>query len=385
MKDDCAISHYLFSKDTSMERTARLSDLTREYLVQQKGEDLASYCMHLVANKGSIIDAANQGQRLQQTRPRVARILRAAQEAGTTSDPVWAAPLSDYTSMSGEFIEALGPRTFIGRLQGFRRVDPNTRTLTQDNGSSASWVGQAQPKPISAMSFDTVQLGIAKVSSICVFTEEVVKFMRPANVTHVRNSMLTTCARFINQQFINPAVVAVPDVSPASVTNGITPISSTGSTVSAITADLSGAMQRFIDAENDMTSAVWVLHPRSALALSMLRESGARAFPGISVLGGELLGLPAVTSAAVPISNETGSPTIVCLLDPSRILLADDDLITLDASRNAALQMVDDPATGSQQLVSLWQFGLSAARVERWVNWKRADDSAVVVIDNVTY
>lgn len=348
---------------------------------KKKGIAFVIYVMVLAANRGNTLEAAEQVKRFD---PRIERVLRSAADAGTTTDPTWAGPLTDYASMSGEFIEALRPATITGRLE-MLRVPFATRTLIEVSAGNASWAGQARPKNVSAMSLDTRQLGIAKIVTIRPFTNELTKFWTPAGAELIRRSLIKDVARFQNEQFINPLVAAVPDVSPASVTFGATTRHSTGGTVAQVTADATAMMGDFVDAENDLTSGVWIMHPRTALSLSTLRDSGgARAFPGINVLGGEFLGMPVITSAAVPL---VGSPadSFIVLLDASRILLADDGLITVDASRDASIQMVSDAETGAAQLISCWQNGLTAVRCERYINYARADNSAVAVLDEVSY
>jgi hypothetical protein len=51
----------------------------------------------------------------------------------------------------------------------------------------------------------------------------------------------------------------------------------------------------------------------------------------------------------------------------------------------AAVQLNDSPSPGDQPLASLWQLGLTAVRMTRYINWSRASDDAVSLLRDVQY
>ena len=60
--------------------------------------------------------------------------------------------------------------------------------------------------------------------------------------------------------------------------------------------------------------------------------------------------------------------------------MADDGQVTIDASREASLQMEcapDSPPTGSTVLISLWQQNAVAIKAERFINWRLRRANAV--------
>jgi HK97 family phage major capsid protein len=133
-------------------------------------------------------------------------------------------------------------------------------------------------------------------------------------------------------------------------------------------------------------NGAWVMTPRTAIYLSTLLTAGnVPMWPDIGPRGGTWFGLPVVVSAGVPI--EVGSPTssIIVLVDASEIFLADDDVITLDVSNNAALQMDSAPSTGAQNTVSMWQTDSVALRANRFCNWTRRSDAGAIVLTGVSY
>lgn len=94
------------------------------------------------------------------------------------------------------------------------------------------------------------------------------------------------------------------------------------------------------------------------------------------------MGLPVLVSEVVP-SDSNGS--IIVLIKQSEILLADEGGVSIDVSREASLQMNSTPATGAQQLVSLFQNNLLAIRAERMITWRKRRPQAVAYISGANY
>lgn len=343
-----------------------------------KGTAFTRYAIALARSKGNLMQAAEIAKGWEDSTPEVATVLKAAVAAGTTTDPTWAAPLVEYQNMASEFIELLRPQTIVGRIQGLRRVPFNIRMPGQTSGSSVGWVGEGMAKPVSALSFDTTTLRFTKVAGIVVLTDELVRFSNPSAEAIVTADLTASIAQFLDGQFIDPAVAEVSNVSPASITNGVTPIAASGVDADAVRADVRALFAQFIAANLTPTNGVWIMSPTAALALSMMvNPLGQPEFPGLTMNGGTFFGLPAITS-------ETAGNVIV-LANASEILLADDGGVTLDVSREASLQMNTTPAAGAQSLVSLWQNNMVGLRAERFINWKRRRPQAVGFISGVNY
>lgn len=351
-----------------------------------KGTAYTRYAIALALSKGQRYEAIEIAKRWNDSTPEVGLALKAAVDPGTTLDATWAAPLAPLQTMASEFIDLLRPATIIGRIPGFRRVPFNISMPRKTAGSSAGWVGQGAPKPVSELAFDTLTLGLSKIAGIVVLTEELVRISNPAAEGVVRQDMIDVISQFSDQQFIDPTVAAVANVSPASVTNGVTPRVSTGSTVTAVTNDVEFLMSAMAVANMDWGTAVWVMRPKTAIHLSMLRTSqDVFAFPGINVNGGTFFGLPVVVSNNVPLSAITGDSSIIALVVAGDILLADDGQVTLDVSTQASLQMNSTPSAGAQSLVSLWQNNLIGLKAERFINWLKRRSTAVGFISEVQY
>ena len=360
-----------------------------------KGTGLTRIAMAIGHSKGNLVQAASIAKRWGDT-PQVGQVLqamadfgssqftKAAVAVGDSNTSGWASQLVYYSDMASEFIDLLRPRTIIGRVPGLRRVPFNIRYGSTLTGTSSGWVGENAPIPVSAMSFSSGTLGHAKAASLVVITKELAAFSNPAAEALVRDDMMNAMTQFLDTQFISPSVAASANVSPASITNGLSPVTSTGSSVSAIYADVQSLLTLFAAAELDTSDCVWVMKPATALALMMKRTSQDIAiFPDINQAGGTWFGMPVVTSNAVPGSVSGGS--IIVLIKPSEVFFADDGGITLDVSNEASVQMVDNPSAGAASLVSLFQNDLVGLRAVREINWQRRRTASVNYIDAVAY
>lgn len=376
-------------KVNSVEKGAEYRDnaIIRVERSLPKGTAFTRYAIALARSKGNLMQAVEIAKSWHESTPEVETVLKAAVAAGTTTDATWAAPLVEYQNMSSEFIELLRPQTILGRIQGLRNVPFNIKMPGQTSGSSVNWVGEGAPKPVSALAFDTTTLRFTKCAGIVVLTDELVRFANPSAEAIVQADLTAAIAQFLDESFVDPAKAAVADVSPASITNGVTPIPASGTTADALKADVKALFSAFIAANLTPAGAVWIMTPTMALTISMMRNAlGQPEFPGIDMNGGTFFGLPVVVSESVPANVAVGDEGArIILAKASEILLADDGGVTLDVSREASLQMDSAPSAGAQSLVSLWQNNMVALRAERYINWKRRRAQAVGYIDSANY
>lgn len=297
--------------------------------------------------------------------------------------------ISDYTlptPAAFDFAEFIRPLTIIGRLAGLRRVPARVRVIAATSGSTAYWSGERAPRPISRLTFAGSTLEQLSVIAMLVTTRELLRSSSPSAESILSRDLAAAAVQAMDQAFIDPANSGTVGVKPASVTNGVSVIHSSGSTLAAIDLDLQLLIQALSDAGSDLTSATWILRPRTALYLSLLRGTGgALAHPGMSVKGGTLAGLPAIVSAASP--SDVGSPAEggeITLLDPSQIVVSDDGGGALEISEETSLAMSDAPAAPST-MVSLWQTDAAALKTTRYANWQRCRDGMAQVLDQVVY
>jgi len=360
-----------------------------------KGTTFARYAMALARSKGNLMQAAEISKSWNDS-PELATIFKAAVAAGTTTDTAWAKPLVEYQNMTSEFAELLRPATILGRIPGLRKVPFNIKIPRQTGGSTVGWVGEGKPKPVGALAFDQISLGMAKTAGIIVITDELARSSSPAAEEVVRQDLVDQTAQFLDLSFVDPAAAAVAGVSPASITNGVTPVIASGTDADSFRADAQALMAKFIAANMSLAGAVWIMTETQALGLSLLLNPlGQAEFPGMNAVGGgTLLGLPVITSENIPVQAAvTGPPAItagsrIILAKASEILLADDGETMLDVSTEASLQMdsaPDAPATATTVMVSLWQMNMVGIRAERYINWGKRRAGAVQFITGTAY
>lgn len=344
-----------------------------------KGVPFTHLAMTLMKAKGNLMQAHEISKSLTDT-PEVEIVLKAAVAAGTTKDPEWARPLVEYQTMSNEFVELLRPETVVGKLEGFKRVPFNIRIPGQTSGSTVNWVGESQPKPVSRLGFADQRLDFHKLAGIVTFTDELIKFSNPQVTGIVQADLIATIASFLDVAFLDPTKAAETNVSPASITNGVTPIVASGTTADHLKADVQRVFKGFLAAGQSVAGSYWIMSATQALAISMLQNAvGNAEFPGLTMNGGTFFGLPVVVSEA-----EVTQGRLV-LVKTSEILLAEEGIV-LDSTDQASLIMDSDPSrAGAPVAESLWQHNRVAIRAERFITWSKRRPNAVAVISEADY
>lgn len=335
----------------------------------EPGIRLARLVIAKLAARLENCDAATYAEkRWNDSTPEVALALKAAVAAGDTQNATWAKPLVN-PAIVDDFLPLLRAATILGRIQGLRKVPFNVNVPAQTGGATINWVGELKPKPVSALALTMENLGFAKVAAIVVLSQELVRFSNPSAEALVRDSLVRDIAAFLDGQFVNPAVAAVANVNPASITNGAPTAAATTNPL----ADIMGLINHFAANNIPIDNLAFLMSPSNALALSFRTNlDGSPEFPGIGVNGGSYKGLQFITSNTVT--------TNVIALQPAYILYADDGGVTIDASTEASIQMDSAPASpidATTVLASMFQMNAVAIRAERYTTWKRVGTNSV--------
>lgn len=357
----------------------------------EKGVALARVVKCLGIAQGNYLQAYEYAKSAYSNHDAVVNVLKAAVAAGTTAHSTWAGPLvGDETSVFAEFLEWLRPTTILGRfgangVPSLTRVPFRVPLISQTSGGAGYWVGEGKPKPLTKFDFARTTLEPLKVASIAVLTKEVIRDSSPSAETIIRDQLGQALRARLDTDFIDIAKAASAGVSPASITNGVTPITSTGNDAEAITEDIRQIFGAFIAANNAPTSGVWIMSATTALALSLIKNPlGAFEYPNITMNGGTFAGLPVIASQFV-------DGGMVVLANAADIFMADDGDVSVDMSNQASLQMDNAPATQDAtsgtgtSLVSMFQTNSVAFLAERTINWMKGRASAVAVLDNVDW
>jgi HK97 family phage major capsid protein len=300
---------------------------------------------------------------------------KAAVSAATTLDVTWAAPLSPLRPLADAFIALLRPRTLIGRIAGIREVPFNVSVAAQTTGGTYGWVGQGAPAPVTKSDFASVTLAPAKAGGIVVVSQELAELSSPAAVGVMREEMIAGCQQFLDGQFVDPAVAAVANVSPASITNGAGNSASAGSSSANAATDIQKLIGDFIASNPSVENMVLLMRPSNAVAIARATNT-----PTLGLMGGSIYGIPVV------VSNTVGDRLIA--LDASQILIADEGGLDVDVSTQSLVQLdsaPSDPTVAATVLISLWERNQIGLKITRFINWKRVATTAVRYISGAAY
>jgi capsid protein len=228
---------------TAGEESSRMSDpATRLVQPLPAGTGFSRFLRCLVAGRGSLADSLELAETMRST-PQVKAafeyMTKAAQSAGTTTDPAWLGPLAT-TGLATEALSLLRGLSIVGALDGKVRRIPFQMKVPRDTSAVTvgGWIAENTPIPAAQLSFDNVgPVSIAKVGVIVALSRELLLTGSPATEAIVRASVLGGLAVQIDRSFLDPTSGAVAG-RPAAITSGAIAVTSTGSTATAMTTDL---------------------------------------------------------------------------------------------------------------------------------------------------
>lgn len=370
----------------------------RAEVTAEKGLAMAQVVRFLGRSKGAHFEAlqmaiahAESGQPIDK---RVIPVLKAAVAAGNVGNSTWAGALvGEESSVYADFVEFLRPLTILGKfgnngIPALRRVPFRVALVGQTSGGAGYWVGEGKAKPLTKFDFNRTTLDPLKVANIAVLSQEVIRDSSPAADALVRDGLVAALQERLDIDFIDPDKAASAGVSPASITNGIAALHSSGTDETAVDRDVKALFGAFIAANNAPTSGVWLMDNITALALSLMKNPlGQFLYPQMTMNGGVFQGLPVIASQYIP-TDSNGH--IVALVNASDIYFSDDGGFELAMSTEASLQMDSAPTMDSttptaSQLVSMFQTNSVAFRAERALNWARRRASAVAYMDGINW
>jgi hypothetical protein len=285
----------------------------------------------------------------------VVRKVKAAIAAATTTDGSWAGPLAPTSPEARAYLALADRRTVLFQMGAVTVPAMNASVAVQLAGATANWVGESNAKPISALSFNSAGLKPHKLIVIVVMADELVDLSNPAALPLVMRALMTALASALDTALLDPASAAIAGVRPASLTNGLVGITPSGdfqNQVGQVLAGISGGAP---------SRPVLVVSLQSALRLTALRD--------LEALGVRVLISPAASNRLIAIDADGVAVTD----DGVKIVRGQPDLQMDDSPAN--------PSTSTTVMVSTWQRGLAAVRVERYVSWiKRADAVAFLTL-----
>jgi HK97 family phage major capsid protein len=345
----------------------RLDRASSEIETRNRCREFIGYARFLLRAKGGPAEALEYAVESRAT-PRIQAVLKSAVSVGGTDDPAWAGALTEHVEISTGFLQSLSPFSAFDTVLtdgAFRRVPLRSRVVVVTTAASASVVGEAAPKPITRLSLATQLLAIRKVVSICAFNDELTRSVEPAALNVIEDELRRAVAKKSDEVFLQIL----------SETTGIASIPSTGMDAPSFVSDLASAIDQISFGAG--ANLYLVLPPATAKLVPFMQDAAngpVALFPDMGVLGGEISGIKVLVSDAA---------TDAVLFDASQIAAAS-EIITIGVSNQADVQQDDAPASGPQNLVSLWQTNRLAMKAERYFGAEVLRPEAVCVITGVT-
>lgn len=300
---------------------------------------------------------------------RVARILRSAVAAGTMADAAWAGDLAGYGIIAAGFIESLRSLSVFDRMfsdGAIRRIPLRTRLAVATSAIVGSEVGEGANIPVNSMAFAASGLDARKVQALIAVTNEVLDGTTSAGAALLANELRGGVASATDAAFLAGLVTS----NTITIAGSASPLADLGNLLDVV--NTKGAGKPYL-----------MVAPRTANRLATKATTGGeQAFPGMTPNGGEIAGVPVLVSDQAPAPDSSGHGAI--LIDGSAIV-GDSDTVAVDASENAALQLASNPASGAQQLVSMFQTNSTALLATRWFGFELIRDSGVAVLSGAAW
>lgn len=361
----------------------------------------ARYAMCMGASRGIPSEAMRLAKNHYPDDPGVmAMVEKTAVTGGATSSTHYLQDMVPYNVMN-DFIEFLRPGSIIGKFglanpgggpdyPSLRRVGFNERVSGMSTGFVAAWKGEGLPAiPTAAVTFNQL-LTYNQVAALAILTKEAIRFSNPSAELIVRNDLAKAVNTKLDVDFIDPAKAASGTTSPASITNAVVAVPPTGTAASNLVTDMATLLKQFTTNDLDASDVVLIMSASQALQISMMTTTlGMTYFPDISMVGGKFRGIPVITSENL---QGVGSPALnsIVAVKASDVYLADDGVVTVDASDQASVEMVTSSSqsaisgTGAS-LVSLWQAGAIGLMATREITWQMRRAVSVGYISPAAY
>lgn len=280
----------------------------------------------------------------------------------------------------GEFVELAGEMSLLGRMKGVRRIPRGVPVAASASGCTGFWVGEGRPVPVSRAAFSAVGMFPLRAGALLVVSNEVLREPNPLTEAVLRRDLLRAASAAVDRALVDETAT-IAGTTPDAVTAGITPIASSGD----VAEDAEAALSAYTA---DVTSAAWIMAPRTAAAAG-LRALGRGVAADLGATGGQLAGLPVFTTSQMPVDSDGGS--LVILLDQAALAAVDDGVTVRRSEGAVEIADADEVSgdtlapTGAGQVVSLFQSDCVGLLLLRFVNWKLARTGAAVVIAGATY
>jgi hypothetical protein len=341
-----------------------LGSIATDMETRSRAGEFAALARSIAMAKGDLLQAERFAE-AERMSPRVLSILKSAVNVGTMSG--WGSSLSEYASLVSSFLTSLAQYGAFDRLlSDMKRVPLHTRVVMATSSITGAVVGEGQSAPVSSLTVDGATTDVFKAVAVVVASSELLRLGGGVGAQLFSKELRQAVSISTDSQFVSV------------LTAGLTPITASGSTATAIGIDLATALSQI---ETSVASRLYIIAPSAtAKQWSAKALTEGMAFSQMTPHGGALGGLPVVVSDAV----SAGQWLVV---DAAQIA-AGAGSIDLDASNQADVQMETSPTsppTTSTVLTGLWQRDLVGLRATRYFTVERLHSSSVAVISGAVY
>jgi hypothetical protein len=339
-----------------------LRDITAGAAIDQDARGFVHYVRAFAARQldTSIVDELRAA--LGPTHGLPARFEKAAVGATTgTADP-----LHLQNVLAQAFLTRVAGRGLRGSIP-WLPLPPQVHAPIASTTGTAGFVAEGVPIPVTRFDVGTAFLGGSKIPIICVFPRDLLRTPTDRVVSLLERHLARVIQEGEDRELLSDTA-AVAGERPAGLLFGLSPIAS--GSPDSLAADIE---LLFAATRNGEPDRPWfIVSPRGALYLALLRGADGPMFPDIGVDGGSIAGVP------VAVSKAAGNRLV--LVDADGVGLWDGGLL-IDRTQQATLQMETAPSAGPQNQVSMWQANAIAIRLIRQLDWARGYADAVNYIE----
>jgi HK97 family phage major capsid protein len=166
-----------------------------------------------------------------------------------------------------------------------------------------AWVGEGGVIPLTSFSYASKTIHPYKLAAVTTMTREIVDRSTPAIEALVERGLRKAYARVLDNALINPAIAAIADVRPASLTNGVTATAPAASTADEnVRVDIKNLLTA-LTSHNLGARPVLIANNQNVLGASMMHNAMGEALYRAELNSGSLFSIPIISSAHVPLNR----------------------------------------------------------------------------------
>jgi hypothetical protein len=327
---------------------------------------MAQLARALILGKGALSDSLRFAESLKASE-RVLNCIKAPVSGMWTGDPN-VPGLLDAQHVTMPFLRPAS-LFYSAQAGGMVRVPINERASMIAATATAFVRGEGSAVPVSRMSIEAGAIERSDAHALVIVSDQLLKLTGTAGETMISRELRRSIAPAVDEQFLD---VILDDV---------TPLPSPGTDAEAAIA----AIKMLLAAVSPTVESRLIFGMSSDVALAgstLTWPAGGFVFPNLRPTGGSVMDIDVIVSAGLP----TGT---IVLIDATG-LAGDSEMITLEASGQTSIALVDDP-TGSSvtpaptTLVSMFQTNSTALKASAYFGAQRFRDNAVAIMDGIEW